>query len=66
MNGAAEATNKNMKKIIWKMMICFDLHVYHMSVRTSTEATTYSLIYDMEVVLLPVEVKIPSLKIMHN
>ncbi|KAI5393925.1 hypothetical protein KIW84_060862 [Lathyrus oleraceus] len=72
MNGAVEAANKNIKKIIQKMtvtykdwheMLPFALHGYRTSVRTSTGATPFSLVYGMEAVL-PVEVQIPSLRIM--
>ena len=54
MNGAVEATNKNMKKIIQKMTVSykdwheilpFALHGYQTSVRTSTGATLFSLVY---------------------
>ena len=67
MIGAVEAANKNIKKIIQKMgvnykdwheMLPFALHGYRTSVRTSTGATPFSLVYDMEVVL-PIEVAIP-------
>ena len=72
MNGAVEAANKNIKKIIQKMtvtykdwheMLPFALHGYRTTARTSTEVTHYSLVYGMEVVL-PIEVQIPSLRIM--
>ncbi|XP_019438994.1 PREDICTED: uncharacterized protein LOC109344697 [Lupinus angustifolius] len=72
MNGAVEAANKNIKKIVQKMvvtykdwheMLPFALHGYRTSVRTSTGATPYSLVYGMEAVL-PIEVEIPSLRIM--
>ena len=72
MNGAIEAANKKIKKIIQKMvltykdwheMLPFALHGYHTSVRTSTEATPFSLVYGMEAVL-PVEVEIPSLRVL--
>jgi len=72
MNGAVEATNKNIKKIIQKMtvsykncheMLPFALHGYRTSVRTSTGATPFSLVYGMEVVL-PFEVEVPSLRIL--
>ena len=46
-------------------MLPFVLHGYHTSVRTSTWATPFSLVYGMEVVL-PVEVQIPSLRIMKD
>jgi len=72
MNGAVEATNKNIKKIIQKMTVSykdwhkvlpFALHGYRTSVRTSTRATPFSLVYGMEVVL-PFEVEVPSLRIL--
>ena len=74
MNGIVEAANKNIKKIIQKMtvtykywheMLPFALHGYRTSARTSTGATPYSLVYDMEVVL-PIEVQIPSLRIIKD
>ncbi|XP_073219715.1 uncharacterized protein [Cicer arietinum] len=72
MNGAVEAANKNIKKIIQKMveiykdlheMLPFALHGYRTSVRTSTGATHFSLVYGMEAVL-PIEVEIPSIKVL--
>ncbi|XP_039685658.1 uncharacterized protein [Medicago truncatula] len=72
MNGAVEAANKNIKRIVQKMvvtykdwheMLPFALHGYRTSVRTSTGATPFSLVYGMEAVL-PVEVEIPSLRIL--
>src|SRR4030042_2914234 len=72
MNGAVEAANKNIKKIVQKMvviykdwheMLSFALHGYRTSVRTSTGATPFSLVYGMEAVL-PVEVEIPSLRVL--
>ncbi|XP_057453231.1 uncharacterized protein LOC130745105 [Lotus japonicus] len=71
MNGAVEAANKNIKKIVQKMvvtykdwhdMLPFALHGYRTSVRTSTGATPFSLVYGMEAVL-PFEVEIPSLRV---
>src|ERR1044072_1123062 len=50
MNGVVEAANKNIKKILQKMV--------KTSIRTSTGATPYSLVYGMEAVL-PIEVEIP-------
>ncbi|RDX92626.1 hypothetical protein CR513_25207, partial [Mucuna pruriens] len=67
-NGAVEAVNKNIKKIIQKMvvtykdwheMLSFALHGYSTTIRTSTSVTPYSLVYGVEVVL-PIEVEIPS------
>ena len=44
-------------------MLPFALHGYRTSVRTSTGATLFSLVYRMEVVL-PFEVEVPSLRIL--
>ncbi|XP_017972718.1 PREDICTED: uncharacterized protein LOC18601752 [Theobroma cacao] len=72
MNGAVETANKNIKKIIekmtevykdWHEKLPFALHAYRTSVRTSTRATPYSLVYGAEIVL-PVEVEIPSLRVL--
>ena len=72
MNGAIEATNKNVKKIIakatetykdWHEKLPFALHAYRTGVQTSTGATPYSLVYGMEVVL-PIEVEIPLLRVL--
>ena len=72
MNGAIEATNKNVKKIVakmtdtykdWHEKLSFALHAYRTAVRTSTGATQFSLVYGMEVVL-PIEVEIPSLRVL--
>ena len=74
MNGAVESANKNIVKIIKKMAETHkDWHdklpdalwTYKTSVQTSTGATPYSLVYDMEAVL-PVEVEIPSLQILRE
>ncbi|XP_073225670.1 uncharacterized protein [Cicer arietinum] len=72
MNGTVEAANKNINKVIQKMvitykdwheMLLFALHGYRTSIRTSTGATPFSLVYGMEVVL-PIEVEIPSLRVL--
>ena len=72
MNGAIEAANKNVKKIIakaidtykdWHEKLHFALHAYRTGVRTSTGATPYSLIYGMEVIL-PIKVEILSLRVL--
>ncbi|KAK5836098.1 hypothetical protein PVK06_011847 [Gossypium arboreum] len=72
MNGAVEAANKNIKKIVgkitetykdWHEKLPFALYAYRTSVRTSTRATPYSLVYGMEAVL-PIEVEIPSLQVL--
>ena len=74
MNGAVEAANKNVKKIIakatetykdWHEKLPFALHAYKTGVWTSTVATPYSLVYRMVVVLL-IEVEIPSLRILRE
>ena len=74
MNGAVKAANKNIKKIMHKMvvtykewheMLPFALHGYRTSARTSTGATPFSLVYGMEDVL-PVEVQLPPLRIMNE
>jgi len=44
-------------------MLPFALHGYRTSVRTSTGATPFSLLYEMEAVL-PFEVEIPSLRVL--
>ncbi|PKI41454.1 hypothetical protein CRG98_038153 [Punica granatum] len=73
MNGAVEAANKNIKKIIekmtvtykdWHEMLRFALLAYRTSIRTSTGATPYSLVYGMEAVL-PIKVEIPSIRVLH-
>jgi len=47
----------------WHEMLPFSLHGYRTSVRTSTGATPFSLVYGMEAVL-PFEVEIPSLRVL--
>ena len=70
-NGAAEAANKNIKRILrkiiktsrdWSEKLPFPLWAYRTSFRTSTGATPYSLVYGMEVVL-PVEIEMGSLRV---
>ena len=74
MNGAVEATNKNVKKIIakatktykdWHEKLPFALHAYRTGVRISIRATPYSLVYGMKVVL-PIEMEIPSLLVLRE
>ncbi|KAA3485545.1 RNA-directed DNA polymerase (Reverse transcriptase), Ribonuclease H-like protein [Gossypium australe] len=73
-NGAVEAANKNIKRIIGKMTeiykdwyekLPFALYAYRTCVRTSTGATPFSLVYGMEAVL-PIEVEIPSLLVLRE
>nr|CAN61210.1 hypothetical protein VITISV_014941 [Vitis vinifera] len=70
-NGAVEAANKNIKRILrkmvetsrdWSKKLPFALWAYRTSFRTSTGATPYSLVYGMEAVL-PVEIEMGSLRV---
>ena len=70
-NGAVEAVNKNINRILRKMVetsrdwsekFPFALWAYRTSFRTSTGATPYSLVYGMEAVL-PVEIEMRSLRV---
>ena len=70
-NGAVGAANKNIKRILRKMIetsrdwsekLPFASWAYRTSFRTSTGATPYSLIYGMEVVLT-VEIEMRSLRV---
>jgi len=47
------------------MMLLYRLHAYYTTVRTSICATLYSLVHEMEAVM-PLEVKIPSSKVLIN
>ena len=71
-NGAVEAVNKNVKNILAKMVVTykdwadkllFTLWGYRTSIRASTGATPYSLVYGSEAVL-PIEVKMQSLRVL--
>ena len=70
-NGAVEATNKNMKRILRKMVetsqdwsekLPFAFWAYCTYFHTSTEATSYSFVYGMEAVL-PIEIEMGSLRV---
>ena len=72
MNGVVEFANKNIKKILVKMIdtykdwhefLPFTLCAYRISIRTSMGATPYSLVYGIKAIL-PAEVEIPSLRIL--
>ncbi|RVW73260.1 Gypsy retrotransposon integrase-like protein 1 [Vitis vinifera] len=71
MNVAVEAANKNIKRILqrmvetsrdWSEKLPFALWAYRTSFRTSTRATPYSLVYGMEAVL-SVEIEMGSLRV---
>ncbi|XP_070030343.1 uncharacterized protein [Nicotiana sylvestris] len=70
-NGAVEAANKNIKKILrkmvegyrqWHEILPFALLGYRTTVRTSVGTTPYLLVYRTEAAI-PAEVEIPSLRI---
>jgi hypothetical protein len=72
MNDVVEATNKIFKKIIqkttvtykdWHEMLSYVFHAYRTTIKTSTSATPYSLVYRMEA-LMPLEVEISSLRVL--
>ncbi|XP_070022235.1 uncharacterized protein [Nicotiana sylvestris] len=74
MNGALEAANKNIKKILRKMLenhkqwhekLPFALLGYRTIVRKSTGANPYLLVYGIEAVI-SAEVEIPSLRIIQE
>ncbi|XP_049358681.1 uncharacterized protein LOC125823330 [Solanum verrucosum] len=74
MNGTVEAANKNIKKILrkiidnhigWHEMLPYALLEYRTTVRTSIGATTNFLLYGTEAVI-PAEVEIPSLRIIQE
>ncbi|XP_070004731.1 uncharacterized protein [Nicotiana sylvestris] len=74
MNGAVEAANKNIKKILRKMVgnhkqwhekLPFALLGCRTTVRTSTVATPNMLVYGTEAVILA-EVEIPSLRVIQE
>ena len=71
-NGAVEAANKNIKRILaktlenykdWVDYLQFALWGYKTTARTSRGITPYSLVYGCEAVLL-VEVEISSLRVL--
>ena len=74
MNGAVEAANKNIKKILrkmidnhrgWHEMLPYALVGYRTTVKTSTGATPYLLIYGTEA-FIPAEVELPSMRIIQE
>ncbi|XP_075087580.1 uncharacterized protein LOC142169596 [Nicotiana tabacum] len=74
MNGAVEATNKNIKRIPrkimenhrkWREKPSFTLLGYRTTMKTSTGTTSYMLVYGIEAVI-PAEVEIPSLRVIQE
>ena len=70
-NGAVEAANKNVKRILSKMVktykdwyehLPFSLWGYRTTTRTATRQTPFSLVYGSEVIL-PIEIEIKSLRV---
>ena len=70
-NWAVEATNKNIKRILRKMVetsrdwsekLPFTLWAYHTSFRTSTRATPFSFVYGMEAVI-PIAIELRYLRV---
>ncbi|XP_060180993.1 uncharacterized protein LOC132610673 [Lycium barbarum] len=70
-NGAIKAANKNIKKIMrkmidnyrnWHKQLPYALLGYRTMTHTSTKTTLYLLVYGTEVVI-PIEIEIPSLRI---
>ena len=72
MNGAIKAANKNIKRMVEKMVethkdwhekLSFAPHAYPTSVQTSTNATPVSFVYGMKAVL-PIKFEIPLLRVL--
>ena len=70
-NGAVEAANKNVKRILskmvktykdWSKYLPFALWGYRTTIRTTTGHTLFSLVYGCEAVLL-IEIEIKSLRV---
>jgi len=49
----------------WNKMLLYALYAYHTTVRTSTSTIPYSLVYEMKAVM-PLEIKIPSLRVLKD
>ncbi|XP_033511912.2 uncharacterized protein [Nicotiana tomentosiformis] len=71
MNGAVEVANKNIKRILrkivdnhrqWHEKLPFALLGYRTTMRTFTRETPYMLVYGTEA-LIPADVEIPSLRV---
>ncbi|XP_009611903.1 uncharacterized protein [Nicotiana tomentosiformis] len=73
-NGAVEAANKNIKRILqkivdnhrqWHEKLPFTLLSYRTTIRTSTRTTSYMLVYGTEAVI-PAKVEISSLRVIQE
>nr|XP_009617300.1 uncharacterized protein LOC104109652 [Nicotiana tomentosiformis] len=73
-NGAVEAANKNIRRILrkivdnhrqWHEKLLFALLGYRTTMRSFTGATPYMLVYDTEAVI-PVEVEIQSIRVIQE
>jgi len=71
-NSVVEAANKNIKKIMQKIVVTykdwheippFALHTYHIGIKKSIRAIPYSLAYGIKTVI-PLEAEISSLKVL--
>nr|XP_009623578.1 uncharacterized protein LOC104114766 [Nicotiana tomentosiformis] len=74
MNGAVEAANENIKRILhkivdnhrqWHEKLPFALMDYQTTMKTSTGAMSYMLVYGIEAVI-PTKVEIPSLRVIQE
>nr|XP_009609335.1 uncharacterized protein LOC104103153 [Nicotiana tomentosiformis] len=74
MNGAVEVANKNIKRILrkivdnhkkWHKKLPFAIMGYRTTMRTSIEAILYILVYGTEA-MIPIEVEIPSLRVIQE
>nr|XP_009590560.1 uncharacterized protein K02A2.6-like [Nicotiana tomentosiformis] len=74
MNGAVEETNKNIKRILrkivdnhrqWHEKLSFALLDYRTMIRTFTGATPYMLVYGTEAII-PTKVEIPAIRIIQE
>ena len=72
MSGAIKAANKNIKRMVEKMVethkdghekLSFAPHAYPTSVQTSTNASPSSFVYGMKAVV-PIKVEIPLLRVL--
>ncbi|PKI70863.1 hypothetical protein CRG98_008754 [Punica granatum] len=62
-DNAKNLNNKLIDELYWHEMLPFALLAYRTSICSPTGATLYSLVYGMEAVL-PIEVEIPSMRVL--